>query len=202
MAHLAPTYRELWTPNMPRKPAHVRMMSKAVDYLGRYASSRHKLGQILHRFARRKLTDYDTDDIAAAIEQTINQCSQLGYLDDQQFAVTVARSQRRLGRSQALIRQRLRQHALDDDIIAQALAKADENSANGDLQAAIRFAQRRRLGPFAQRHGTHHQRLDAQQWKQRDLGAMARAGFSIATSKQILDHDDPDTIDVLLHRLD
>ena len=79
---------------MPLKPAHVRMMNKAVDYLGRYASSRHKLGQILQRFARRKLTDYDDDDIATAIEQTVNQCSQLGYLDDQQFAVTMARSQR------------------------------------------------------------------------------------------------------------
>lgn len=187
---------------MPRKPAHVRMMNKAVDYLGRYASSRHKLAQILQRFASRKLTDYDTDDIAAAIEQTIDQCCQLGYLDDRQFAVTVARSQRRLGRSQAVIRQRLRQHALGDDIIAHALAEADENSANGDLQAAIRFAQRRRLGPFAQRHSAHHQRLDTQQWKQRDLGAMARAGFSMATSRQILDHDDPDTIDDLLHRFD
>ena len=183
---------------MPRKPAHVRMMSKAVDYLGRYASSRHKLGQILQRFASRKLTDYDADDIATAIEQTINQCSQLGYLDDRQFAVTVARSQRRLGRSQALIRHRLRQHALGDDIINYALAEADENSANGDLQAAIRFAQRRRLGPFAQRYSAHHQRLDAQQWKQRDLGAMARAGFSMVISQRVLDHDKPDTINDLL----
>ena len=187
---------------MPQKSAHVRMMNKAVDYLGRYASSRHKLGQILKRFASRKLTDYADDDIAAAIQQTIDQCGQLGYLDDQQFAVTMARSQRRLGRSQALIRQRLRQHALDDGIIAQALAEADENSANGDLQAAIRFAQRRRLGPFAQRNSAHHQRLDAHQWKRRDIGAMARAGFSMTISKQILDHDDPNTIDDLLHRLD
>ena len=187
---------------MPRKPANIRMMNKAVAYLGRYASSRHKLGQILQRFANRKLTDYEADDIAAAIQQTIDQCSQLGYLDDRKFAVTVARSQRRLGRSQAVIRRRLRQHALSDDIIAHALAEADENSANGDLQAAIRFAQRRRLGPFAQRHSAHRQRLDAHQWKQRDLGAMARAGFSMATSRQILDHDDPNTIDDILHRLD
>ena len=177
------------------------MMNKAIDYLGRYASSRHKLGQILQRFASRNLADYDAKDIVAAIQQTIDQCSQLGYLDDRKFAVTVARSQRRLGRSQAVIRLRLRQHALSDDIIAHALAEADENSANGDLQAAIRFAQRRRLGPFAQRHSAHHQRLDAQQWKQRDLGAMARAGFSMATSRQILDHDDPETIDDLLHQL-
>jgi SOS response regulatory protein OraA/RecX len=161
---LAPAYRQFWTQNMLRKPAHVRMMNKAIDYLGRYASSRHKLGQILQRFAGRNLTDYDAKDIVAAIQQTIDQCTQLGYLDDREFAVTVARSQRRLGRSQAVIRRRLREHALCDDIIAHALAKADKNSA--------------------------------------DLGAMARAGFSMATSKQILDHDDPNTIDDLLHQLD
>ena len=187
---------------MPQKPAHLRIMNKAIDYLTRYASSRHMLGQILQRFANRKLTDYDTKDIAAAIQQTIDQCSQLGYLDDRKFAVTVARSQRRLGRSQAVIRRRLRQLALSDDIIAHALAEADENRANGDLHAAIRFAQRRRLGPFAQRHSAHQQLLDAHQWKRRDLGRMARAGFSMATSKQILDHDDPNTIDDLLQQLD
>ena len=96
------------------------MMNKAIDYLGRYASSRHKLGQILQRFANRKLPDYDAEDIDAAIQQTIDQCSQLGYVDDRQFAVTVARSERRLGRSQSVIRRRLRQHALSEDIITYA----------------------------------------------------------------------------------
>ena len=198
MAHMAPAYRKLWTPNMPQKSINARMMNKAVDYLGRYASSRHKLGQILQRFATRKLSGYDADEIAAAIQQTIDKCGQLGYLNDRQFAVTVARSQRQRGRSQVLIRQRLRQHQLNDDIIAHAFAEADKNIANGDLQAAIRFAQRRRLGPFAQRHNAHHQRLDANQWKQRDLGAMARAGFSMVISQQVLDHENPDTINDLL----
>ena len=201
-ARLAPAFRQLWTPNMLRKPAHVRMMNKAFDYLGRYASSRHKLGQILQRFASRNLKDYDAKDIVAAIQQTIDRCSQLGYLDDRKFALTVAQSQRRLGRSRAMIRLRLRQHALSDDIIAHALAEADENSANGDLQAAIRFAQRRRLGPFAQRNGAHHQHLDPFQWKRRDLGAMARAGFSMVISQQVIDYDNPDTIHNLLFQAD
>ena len=198
MARLVPAHGQLWTPNMPRKPANVRMMTKAVDYLGRYASSRHKLGQILQRFANRKLRDYEADDIAAAIQQTIDQCSQLGYVDDGQFAMTVARNERRLGRSQSVIRQRLRQHALSDDIIAHAIAEVDENNANGDMQAAIRFARRRRLGPFAKRHSAHHQRLNSHQWKKRDLGAMARAGFSMVISQQVLEHDNPDTINDLL----
>ena len=200
MARLMLVHGQIWTPNMPRKPANVRMMNKAIDYLGRYASSRHKLGQILQRFANRKLPDYDAEDIDAAIQQTIDQCSQLGYVDDRQFAVTVARSERRLGRSQSVIRRRLRQHALSEDIITYAVGEVDENVANGDLQAAIRFAQRRRLGPFAKRRSSHHQRLKPHQWKKRDLGAMARAGFSLVISQQVLDHDDPDTINDLLRQ--
>ena len=174
------------------------MMKKAIGYLGRYASSRHKLGQILQRFADRKLTGYDVDDITAAIQQTIDQCSQLGYVNDRQFAVTLALGHRRQGRSQVMIRQHLRQHALSDDIIIHALAEADENSANGELQAAIRFAQRRRLGPFAQRHSAHHQLNDHYGRKKRDLGAMARAGFSMVISQRVLDHDNPDTINDML----
>jgi len=183
---------------MPQKPAHVCMMNKAVDYLGRYASSRHKLGQVLQQFANRKLTNYDAEDIATAIRQTVEQCSRLGYLDDQQFAVTVARSQRRLGRSRSLIRQRFRQHALGDDIIAHALSEVDECITKSELQAAIRFAQRRRLGPFAKCRSAHHKCLDRHQRKKRDLGAMARAGFSMVISQQVLENDNPDTIDDLL----
>ena len=183
---------------MAQKPAHVRMMNKAVHYLSRYDSSRCKLAQILQRFASRKLTDYDPQDINAAIQLTLDQCAQFGYINDEKFAMMTARKQRQLGRSQTVISQGLRQHALDDDIIEQALAKADEDIFDGDLKAAIRFAQRRRLGPFANRASASRQRLGPHQWRQRDLGALARAGFSRATSQKIIDHDDPDTIEVLL----
>ena len=43
------------------------MMNKAVHYLGRYSSSRHKLAQVLQRFADSKLADYDPQDIRAAL---------------------------------------------------------------------------------------------------------------------------------------
>lgn len=183
---------------MAQKPAQVRLMNKAVDYLSRYTSSRYKLTQILHRFATRKLAGHDPEDINAAIKLTLNQCTKLGYINDRQFAVTNARKQRKLGRSQAVILHGLRQHALDDEIIAQALAEADEDSDNGDLKAAIRFAQRRGLGPFADQARASRQRLNSRQRRQRDLGALTRAGFSMATSKKIIDHNDPDTIEALL----
>ena len=178
------------------------MMNKAIDYLGRHASSRHKLDQILQRFASRKLSDYDADDIATTIQQTIDKCEQLGYLNDQQFAMSLAHSQRRLGRSQAMIRNRLRQHAIDEGLIAHALAEADEYCSNGDMKAAILYAKRRHLGPFAQRQSRHYKQHDAHQLRKRDLGAMARAGFSMVISQQVIDYDNPDTIHNLLFQAD
>ena len=100
--------------HMTKSPVERRLMNKAVDYLGRYATSQHRLREVLYRFALRKLDKYDPDEIAAAIGATVTRCQTLGYVDDGVFAQSQARSQRRLGRSKLSIRQRLRQHKLDD----------------------------------------------------------------------------------------
>ena len=133
---------------MAKAPIETRLMNKAVDYLGRYASSQQRLRDVLGRFATRKLDQHDLDEIAAAIDATVTRCQTLGYVNDDAFAQSQARSHRRQGRSQLGIRQRLRQHRLDDEVIDAALDVADEHAANGELLAACRFARRRRIGPF------------------------------------------------------
>jgi regulatory protein len=169
---------------MAKAPIETRLMNKAVDYLGRYASSQHHLRDVLGRFATRKLDQHDPDEIAAAIDATVTRCQTLGYVNDDIFAQSQARSHRRRGRSQLGIRQRLRQHGLDDDMIDAALKVADEHTANGELLAACRFARRRRIGPFD--HG-RNDGDDRDAIMQRQLGAMARAGFSMAISRKVFD---------------
>ena len=134
--------------HMTKSPVERRLMNKAVDYLGRYATSQHRLREVLGRFALRKLDKHEPDKIAAAISATVKRCETLGYLNDDTFAQNQASSHRQQGRSKLGIRQRLRQHRLDDTIIDAALDAADQRSANGELLAAFRFARRRRLGPF------------------------------------------------------
>ena len=77
---------------MAKSPAETRLMNKAVDYLGRFASSSHRLATVLDRFAKRKLGDYDPKDVAAAIASTIARCQQLGYIDDTAFAAEIGRA--------------------------------------------------------------------------------------------------------------
>ena len=184
---------------MAKAPIETRLMNKAVDYLGRYASSQHRLRDVLGRFATRKLDQHDPDEIAAAIDATVMRCQTLGYVNDDAFAQSQARSHRRQGRSQLGIRQRLRQHRLEDDVIDAALDVADEHTANGELLAACRFARRRRIGPFDHRRNEGDDR-DA--IMQRQLGAMARAGFAMAISRKVFDLDDATAGESLIDQLE
>ncbi len=178
-------------------------MNKAVDYLARYATSQHRLREVLDRFAMRKLDKHDPDKIAAAINATVTRCQTLGYLDDDAFAQSQARSHRQQGRSKLGIRQRLRQHRLNDTIIDAALDAADQRSANGELLAACRFARRRRLGPFdCRQYDDAKNRQAFMQRQQRQLGSLARAGFTMAISRTVIGLEDMDAAEMLIGQLE
>ena len=187
---------------MTKAPIETRLMNKAVDYLGRYASSQQRLRNVLGRFATRKLDQHDPDEIAAAIDTTLTRCQTLGYVNDDTFAQSQAQSHRQQGRSQLGIRQRLRQHRLADDVIDAALEAADEHAGNGELLAACRFARRRRIGPFDHRRNDGNDRNAIMQRQQRQLGAMARAGFAMAISHKIFDLADSTAGESLIDQLE
>ena len=188
---------------MTKSSAETRLMSKALDYLARYATSQHRLREVLGRFAMRKLDKHDPDKIAAAINATVTRCLTLGYLDDDAFAQSQARSHRQRGRSKLGIRQRLRQHRLDDLIIDAALDAADQHSGNGELLAAFRFARRRRLGPFdRQQYDYEKDPQTVRQRQHRQLGSLARAGFTMAVSRKVIGLEDRDTAEMLMDQLE
>ena len=78
-----------------------------------------------------------------------------------------------------MIAQKLRMKGVAPEIVTQKLAEATAEVSE-DTAAHI-WARKKRLGPF---------RRDAesrQENRQRDLAALARAGFSFATAKKIID---------------
>jgi regulatory protein len=188
---------------MTKSPVKKRLMNKAVDYLGRYSTSQHRLREILGRFASRKLNKHDPDKITAAISATVTQCQKLGYLNDDAFAQSQARSHRLQGRSELGIRLRLRKHKLDDTIIDSALDMADQDYVNGELLAACRFAKRRRLGPFdSQQYHDAKDRQAATKRQQRQLESLARAGFNMAVSRTVIGLEDRDAAEILMDQLE
>ena len=161
-----------------------RLENKALHYLGRYASTATRLEAVLHRFALRKLPGEDSGRMAALVRRKVEQCVEKGYVDDGQFALRKAESMRLQGASRSKIRQKLRQAGVGDRLIDEAIDQRDaEAGPDAESEAALVYARRRRLGPFARKERS------GDDWRQRHFGSLARAGFSPAVVEFVLDFE-------------
>jgi len=171
-----------------------RLMNKAVHYLGRYIASQQRLREVLQRFAMRKLEAFDEAEVKRAIEAVVVDCVRLGYVDDAAFAMARARSKRRGGGSALAIRRSLAEHAINQNLVDEALAAADGTTRDGELAAALRLAARRRIGPYFRREQDEDTR-------RKHLASLARAGFAFATARTVIELDGPEVADALAESL-
>lgn len=167
-----------------RKPPNLSPASverAALYYLERYASSAENLRRVLMRRVARaaRFGETDRDQAVAAITAVIDKLTARGLLSDQAYAEGRARSLSRRGISRARIVQTLAVKGVGRADADSALAALDEDG-DSDLAAALRFARRKRLGPF--RLGT-----DRAERRLRDLAAMGRAGYSGAVARRVVD---------------
>jgi regulatory protein len=179
------------TPRPRRGPRPVTAQSlenAALHYLERFSSSAANLRLVLMRRVTRAaaagLTAADEGErlVAALIQRYLA----AGLLDDSAYAAQQAASLARRGASRRAIRAKLAVKGLARDMIDAAVAGLERN----DLAAACTLVRRRRLGPYrpaATRAALH----------QRDLAALARAGFASAIAHQVLAAADPEALEAL-----
>lgn len=157
----------------------------ALFYVGRYASTRARLAMYLRRkTAERGWGGSGRAD--EAIEAAVGKISSLGYVDDAAFASARAASLGRRGYGERRVAQALRAAGIEEEDSEAARAESRE----GAWSAALRFAERRRLGPWAEKP---HDRES----KQKAAAAMMRAGHPVAMVWRVLatrpgDVPDPD----------
>lgn len=116
--------------------------SLALRYVSRYATTKHKLKTYLHRKVRERGGD---DQHINAIEQLAEKYAELGYIDDALFAESRASSLLRRGYGERRVAQALNQAGIDEPDQQKALKLSEK----GKWQAAEKFAQKRRIGPYA-----------------------------------------------------
>ncbi len=172
-------------PRAPRKPPRpldpARLEELAVAYVGRFATTRAKLAFYLVRKLREKGWD---GGVPPAIEPLVEKLARLGYVDDAAFAVAKARMLGQRGYGERRVGAALRQAGVGETDGAPARALAIDGAA----AAAVRYAQRRRLGPFA------HAAPDPKQ-RQRALAAMIRAGHGFDLARRLIDLVPDATVD-------
>ena len=134
----------------------------ALSYAGRYATTRARLTAYL----RRKLRDKGwagPDD--PPVDRLVEEMAALGYVDDRAFASARAASLGRRGYGERRVSEALRAAGIGEEDSQEAREEARLRA----WDAALRFAERRRIGPYAPQEADRNGREKA-------LGAMLRAG--------------------------
>lgn len=158
----------------------------ARSYLGRFAASSDRLRRVLRRRldrAERRDEPIDRPALEAAVEAVVTKMGASGLVDDERYARALAESLRHRGASRRAMRTRLRQKDLPPALIDAVLAA--EAGEAPEVEAAWRYAERRRLGPF--------RRADRAARRDRDLAAMGRAGFAYGIARDVVDGERADT---------
>lgn len=149
----------------------------ALAYVARYATTRAKLAAYLHR----KLTERGwAGEGAADVGAIVDRMAALGYVDDRAFAEARGAALTRRGYGTRRIALALQLAGIERDDATPAMEAASENAED----AAIAFARRKRIGPFAREAQGPDQR-------RRALAAMLRAGHPAAIARRVVNCTDP-----------
>jgi regulatory protein len=151
-----------------------RLNELALRYVGRFATTRSKLRSYLSRKLRERGWDGAREpDLAAIADRFATQ----GYVDDSAYALAKSQSLTGRGYGKRRVLQTLRAAGVDEEESAAAREHADSEA----VAAALHFARRRRIGPFAV--------PGARDPKMRDkwLAAMIRAGHGFDIARAIVD---------------
>lgn len=179
---------------VPRKITESSLRNIALHYLERFATSRENLRRVLERRVYKSHTHHGTDLTEAAlwIKDLLDNLESGNLINDRAYAEGRAIALHRRGSSPRMIALKLREKGLRDADINHALSGLREDHGE-DLErsAALRLARRRRLGPFRP-----PEKRDA--LRDKDMAALARAGFSYDLAREIIDLDDPDELEDLL----
>ena len=157
----------------PRPPLDEEGLERlALSYAERYATTRAKL----RTYLTRKLRERGWAEAGAApVEALVERLASLRYVDDRAFAAARAASLLRRGYGERRVGQALRAAGVEEE---EAL-EVREEARGGAWEAALRFAERRRLGPFAEGPLERPAREKA-------AAAMLRAGHPMPLVRRIL----------------
>ncbi len=167
---------------VPKPVTAARLEKAALAHIDRYATSAANLRQVLLRRVERSARLHDTDraEATAWVDAIIAKLLERRLLDDTAYARARANSLHRAGASRRKIAAMLQRKGVARSDIAGALAALDDEYDDSELVAAYNYARRRRLGPYR----APEARADR---RERDLAALARAGFGFDAARRVVD---------------
>ena len=153
----------------------------AYSYLEKYNPSKQQLKvYLLKKYLTKIKGSKSKKEVTAIIDKIISNLESYKLLNDEMYSDSKARMFLRRGYSLNKINQSLRNKGIEYKYVKQSIEKIKEDQIEPDFVSALKLCKRRRIGPV---------RPDSNRelFYKKDMGILARGGFSFDLSKRVLD---------------
>ena len=155
----------------------------AYSYLEKYNPSKQQLKvYLLKKYLLKIKGSRSKKEVSAIIDEIILNLEKNKILNDEMYSDSKARMFLRRGYSLNKINQSLRSKGIEDKYVKQSIDKIKENEIAPDFVSALKLCKRRRIGPI-------RPESNRELFYKKDMGILARGGFSFDLSKRVLDLD-------------
>ena len=155
----------------------------AYSYLEKYNPSKQQLKvYLLKKYLLKIKGTKSKKEVSSIIDEIILNLEKNKLLNDEMYSDSKARMFLRRGYSLNKINQSLRSKGIDDKYVKQSIEKIKENQIEPDFVSALKLCKRRRIGPT-------RPESNRDLFYKKDMGILARGGFSFDLSKRVLDLD-------------
>ena len=155
----------------------------AYSYLEKYNPSKQQLKvYLLKKYLLKIKGSRSKKEVTAIIDEIILNLEKNKILNDEMYSDSKARMFLKRGYSLNKINQSLRNKGIDDKYVKQSIDKIKENQIEPDFVSALKLCKRRRIGPL-------RPESNRELFYKKDMGILARGGFSFDLSKRVLDLD-------------
>ena len=155
----------------------------AYSYLEKYSPSKQQLKvYLLKKYLTKIKGSKSKKEVTSIIDEIILNLEKKRILNDEMYSDSKARMFLKRGYSLNKINQSLRSKGIDSKFIKQSIDKIKEGEIEPDFVSALKLCKRRRIGPLRPDD-------NRELFYKKDMGILARGGFSFDLSKRILDLD-------------
>ena len=155
----------------------------AYSYLEKYNPSKQQLKvYLLKKYLLKIKGSRSKKEVSAIIDEIILNLEKNKILNDEMYSDSKARMFLKRGYSLNKINQSLRSKGIEDKYVKQSIDKIKENEIEPDFVSALKLCKRRRIGPL-------RPESKRELFYKKDMGILARGGFSFDLSKRVLDLD-------------
>ena len=153
----------------------------AYAYLEKYNPSKQQLKvYLLKKYLTKIKGSKSKKEVSMVINEIVQNLEKNKFINDELYSDSKARMYLRRGYSLNKINKSLKNKGIDDQFIKKSINKIKEDKIEPDFVSALKLCKRRRIG--ALRPGSNRELF-----YKKDMGILARNGFSFELSKKVLD---------------